>query len=74
MERVEAYVPEPLVQQMNEYKSEHGYENTSQAIRALLRSGLENHNIRAFKGSLPDEERERIVNDVLVALQEGDNR
>lgn len=73
MERVEAYVPEPLIQQMDEYKSEYDYENRSQTIRALLRSGLENHNKRAYKGSLPKEERERIVNDVLKAMQ-GDNQ
>ena len=41
MERIEAMVPPPLKQNLEEYREEHGFENRSQAIRALLRRGLE---------------------------------
>jgi len=40
MERIEAMVPPPLEQNIEKYRQEHGFENKSQAIRALLREGL----------------------------------
>jgi metal-responsive CopG/Arc/MetJ family transcriptional regulator len=41
MERIEAMVPPPLKQNLEEYREEMGFENRSQAIRALLRRGLD---------------------------------
>lgn len=41
MERIEAMVPPPLRENIDEYQREEGFENRSQAIRALLRRGLE---------------------------------
>lgn len=42
MERVEAYVPPPIRNGIEEHRQEHGFENRSQAIRDLLRRGLDN--------------------------------
>lgn len=41
MERIEAYVPPPLEQEIEQHREEQGFENRSQAIRSLLRRGLE---------------------------------
>lgn len=41
MERIEAMVPPPLKQDLEQYRKKHGFENRSQAIRALLRRGLD---------------------------------
>jgi len=41
MERIEAMVPPPLYEDLEEHREERGYENRSQAIRSLLRRGLE---------------------------------
>ncbi|WP_268869912.1 hypothetical protein [Halosimplex carlsbadense] len=41
MERIEAMVPPPLNDGIEEYRENQGFENKSQAIRALLRKGLE---------------------------------
>lgn len=41
MERVEAYVPPPIEEGIEEHKENHGFENRSQAIRDLLRRGMQ---------------------------------
>lgn len=41
MERIEAMVPPPLEENISEYQQKNGFENKSQAIRSLLRRGLE---------------------------------
>jgi metal-responsive CopG/Arc/MetJ family transcriptional regulator len=41
MERVEAMVPPPLYEDVEEYKQAEGFNNRSQAIRWLLKQGLE---------------------------------
>lgn len=40
MERIEAMVPPPLVDSIDSFQEKEGFENRSQAIRALLRRGL----------------------------------
>lgn len=42
MERVEAYVPPPIEQGIEKHRQKHGFENRSQAIRDLLRRGIDN--------------------------------
>lgn len=44
MERIEAMVPPPLQQDIKRYCDRRGYENKSQAIRELLRQGLNQEN------------------------------
>jgi metal-responsive CopG/Arc/MetJ family transcriptional regulator len=41
MERVEAMVPPPLYDDVEDFKEQNGFENRSQAIRAILRRGLD---------------------------------
>jgi metal-responsive CopG/Arc/MetJ family transcriptional regulator len=41
MERIEAMVPPPLYEDVEDYKEERGFNNRSQAIRWLLREGLD---------------------------------
>jgi Arc/MetJ-type ribon-helix-helix transcriptional regulator len=41
MDRVEAYVPPPLEEGIENHRESNGFENRSQAIRDLLRQGLE---------------------------------
>jgi len=41
MDRIEAMVPPPLDEGIEQYREQQGFENKSQAIRALLRRGLE---------------------------------
>jgi len=41
MNRLEAYVPPPLDHDIERYQEENGFENKSQAIRAILRRGLD---------------------------------
>jgi len=40
MNRIEAMVPPPLKEGIEQYREENGFENRSQAIRSLLREGL----------------------------------
>lgn len=42
MERLAAKVPPPLNDRVDDFKKRHGYETRAQAIRALLRRGLDN--------------------------------
>jgi metal-responsive CopG/Arc/MetJ family transcriptional regulator len=41
MQRVSVKVPPPLKEEISEFQSETGYETESQAVRELLRRGLE---------------------------------
>jgi len=41
MERVEAYVPPFIEEGIEDHREKYGFENDSQAIRDLLRRGLE---------------------------------
>lgn len=61
MERIEAYCPPPLVSDMDDFAEEQGYENRSQVIRALIRTGLTYHNTVSPGNSAPvsmEEEKE----------------
>lgn len=40
MDRVEAMVPPPVKNGIEQHRKKHGFENRSQAIRDLLRRGL----------------------------------
>jgi len=44
MQRVEAYVPPPIAQGIEDHQDEYGFENRSQAIRDLIRKGIEETN------------------------------
>ena len=44
MQRVEAYVPPPIEEGIEDHRKENGFENRSQAIRDLLRRGLDGEN------------------------------
>jgi len=40
MKRITTDVPPPLADSISEYQNQHGYENRAQAVRALIRKGL----------------------------------
>lgn len=40
MERLEAHVPPPMKRSIKDFEEREGYENQSQAVRELLRRGL----------------------------------
>jgi metal-responsive CopG/Arc/MetJ family transcriptional regulator len=44
MERIEAMVPPPLYEDVDEHQEKCGFDNRSQTIRSLLRRGLESEN------------------------------
>lgn len=41
MERIDVMVPPPLKHRIKEHREDRGFENDSQAVRNLLRQGLE---------------------------------
>lgn len=41
MERLEVYVPPPMAETVEEHQQQNGFDNRSQAIRDLLRRGLD---------------------------------
>lgn len=41
MKRLAAKVPPPVYDDIERFKEQRGYENRSQAVRALIRQGLE---------------------------------
>lgn len=69
MKRIEAMVPEPLVDDIEAYGDREGYENTSQTIRALLRAGLSAENKAYEWERIAESEREEIVERVLERLE-----
>jgi hypothetical protein len=69
MERIEAMIDPVLREDIRAYKDERGYENTSQALRALIRAGLEHERGDGDYGhSLTPQERQKVVNMVVDEL------
>lgn len=69
MERIEAYCPPPLVSDMDDFAEEQGYENRSQVIRALIRTGLTYHNTVSPGISAPVEMEEETELDLEPELE-----